>query len=138
MYSLNNNISMNIHLCENNTCWKTMKIKSVNCLKCNRKFCSDRCLKDHINKCQEIKYFEELSINDSLEYSIHNTNKQSIFMKNGKVLEYLELDPLYSLENFERVGNSRYIIGVGMSGKIKLVKNIVNKKLYALKQVLKN
>lgn len=130
---------MNKPECDNPYCKKTLKRISINCLGCNNKYCSEKCLNYHqqTSNCHDENSYEEESFNGPILRK--RSNKLSKFMKEGIFLKVLEINPMFDMENFEMVtiGKAPQIIGQGIYGNIFLAKNKLNSKQYAIKRIEK-
>lgn len=122
--------------CENINCKKKLRKVSLNCLKCNYKYCSEKCLEVHkLTSCQD----ESSAEDESIEYRSSKLNLVDIsrVIKSGTYLKILDISPLFDFENFDIVlhDDMPQIIGYGLYGDLYLAKNINNDKLYCIKRV---
>ena len=128
--------------------------EKVNCLLCEEYFCSNECMKSHIILAHNKKnILNDSNNNNTLD---KNTNKNKINLQNKKENEmdinihspYLipgilnvrrKYDEKYNLDNFIPIfeNGKAKIIGGGSFGKVFLVLNKINKKLYAIKHMEK-
>ena len=136
-------------------CSKIIRSKK-NCPHCNSIFCSDFCLKHHIN----ISHLNELYNKQSNDNNINNNNvlisannslisennnsdnkyKKSPFITKGTMtLGKVIYDETFSLKNFKPVleNGKDKIIGTGAYGKVFLAINKYDKKCYAIKHMIK-
>ena len=130
-------------------CSKIIRSKKT-CPHCNNIFCSDFCLKHHIN----ISHLNEQITKQSNDYLISessnlisetNNNTDSIqitssfITKGSMTLGKVIYDETYSLKNFKPVlENGRdKVIGTGAYGKVFLAINKYDKKCYAIKHMIK-
>ncbi len=123
--------------CENTNCKKKLRKVSLNCLKCNFKYCSEKCLDVHkLSSCQDESSLEDESID--CRNSKLNSVERSRFIKSGTFLKILEISPLFDFENFDIViqDDMPLIIGEGLYGDLYLAKNVNNEKLYCIKRVI--
>jgi len=123
--------------CENTNCKKKLRKVSLNCLKCNFKYCSEKCLDIHkLSSCQDESSLEDESID--CRNSKLNSVERSRFIKSGTFLKILEISPLFDFENFDIViqDDMPLIIGEGLYGDLYLAKNVNNEKLYCIKRVI--
>ena len=141
-----------------NNCSRCSKIISSKkyCSHCNSLFCSDFCLKHHIN----ISHLNELYNKQSNDNNINNNNvlisannslisennnsdnkyKKSPFITKGTMtLGKVIYDETFSLKNFKPVleNGKDKIIGTGAYGKVFLAINKYDKKCYAIKHMIK-
>ena len=136
-------------------CSKIISSKKY-CSHCNSLFCSDFCLKHHIN----ISHLNELYNKQSNDNNINNNNvlisannslisennnsdnkyKKSPFITKGTMtLGKVIYDETFSLKNFKPVleNGKDKIIGTGAYGKVFLAINKYDKKCYAIKHMIK-
>ena len=136
-------------------CSKIISSKKY-CSHCNSIFCSDFCLKHHIN----ISHLNELYNKQSNDNNINNNNvlisannslisennnsdnkyKKSPFITKGTMtLGKVIYDETFSLKNFKPVleNGKDKIIGTGAYGKVFLAINKYDKKCYAIKHMIK-
>ena len=114
-------------------CTNIIKNKSpLFCTYCNKHFCSKNCYQNH-----SISYHKILNKNIPPE---KHTPPFSKYITEGSIIPKIIYDSTYDLKNFTSIkeNNSRKIIGSGSYGKVYLVRNIINKKLYAIKHMLKS
>ena len=132
-------------------CSKIIRSKKY-CPYCNNIFCSDFCLKHHINIShlneQLNKQSNDNNINNNVLIStnsslisennnIDNKNIKSPFITKGSMtLGKVIYDETYSLKNFKPIleNGKDKVIGTGAYGKVFLAINKYDKKLYAIKQ----
>ena len=135
-------------------CSKIISSKKY-CSHCNSLFCSDFCLKHHIN----ISHLNELYNKQSNDNNINNNNvlisannslisennnsdnkyKKSPFITKGTMtLGKVIYDETFSLKNFKPVleNGKDKIIGTGAYGKVFLAINKYDKKCYAIKHMI--
>ena len=109
-----------------------------NCNKCRNKFCSNKCIIEHV-----FDYHHNLENNESslLPYfkKISAKMENSLFIRKGEYLNFKTYDPLYDFKNFEfvRMGKKKQILGSGAFGEVYLVKNKLNGIHYAIKHMYK-
>ena len=136
-------------------CSKIISSKKY-CSHCNSIFCSDFCLKHHMN----ISHLNELYNKQSNDNNINNNNvlisannslisennnsdnkyKKSPFITKGTMtLGKVIYDETFSLKNFKPVleNGKDKIIGTGAYGKVFLAINKYDKKCYAIKHMIK-
>ena len=136
-------------------CSKIISSKKY-CSHCDSLFCSDFCLKHHIN----ISHLNELYNKQSNDNNINNNNvlisannslisennnsdnkyKKSPFITKGTMtLGKVIYDETFSLKNFKPVleNGKDKIIGTGAYGKVFLAINKYDKKCYAIKHMIK-
>ena len=136
-------------------CSKIISSKKY-CSHCNSLFCSDFCLKHHIN----ISHLNDLYNKQSNDNNINNNNalisannslisennnsdnkyKKSPFITKGTMtLGKVIYDETFSLKNFKPVleNGKDKIIGTGAYGKVFLAINKYDKKCYAIKHMIK-
>ena len=136
-------------------CFKIIRSKKY-CPSCNKLFCSDFCLKHHIN----ISHLNEKYAKQSHDNNINNNNIYSnnssivsdannnsftnntlspFITKGNMTLGKVLYDDTYSLKNFKPVlENGRdKVIGSGAYGKVFLAINKYDKKYYAIKHMIK-
>jgi hypothetical protein len=122
--------------CENTNCKKKLRKVSLNCLKCNFKYCSEKCLDIHkLSSCQDESSLEDESID--CRNSKLKSVERSRFIKSGTYLKILDISPLFDFENFDIVSQDDMpqVIGQGLYGDLYLAKNVENEKLYCIKRV---
>ena len=135
-------------------CSKIIRSKKY-CPYCNNIFCSDFCLKHHINIShlneQLNKQSNDNNINNNVLIStnsslisennnIDNKNIKSPFITKGSMtLGKVIYDETYSLKNFKPIleNGKDKVIGTGAYGKVFLAINKYDKKLYAIKHMIK-
>ena len=126
-------------------------IKSLyECNICKQKLCSEDCLIIHSSLYHHSNISSPIvthSLNNNNSFIINNIrdsnyikNKFSPFLVKGIYNnDEIKYDKLFSLENFKMIyskGNPK-IIGDGSFGQVYLAKNKINKKLYAIKHMIK-
>ena len=119
------------------------------CIFCKNIFCSYKCLRHHIVH----SHTNNLLINPSLisknrSYQNMNNNKNKVktdlitspYLIEGIYYKQRNFDEKYNLDNFIPVfeNGEPKIIGGGSFGQVYLVTNIINKKLYAIKHMMKS
>jgi serine/threonine protein kinase len=109
-------------------------INIYNCRCCNKSFCSDKCLVEHLIIIETEKRTKDCLI------SIHNHSIRSIFMKPGIILKEKERSAYFDFANFEKVkvGNKYKILGSGAFGEVYLARNSIDSKFYAIKHINKS
>ena len=138
-------------------CSKIIRTKKT-CSQCNKIFCSDFCLKHHIN----ISHLNEQYNKQTNDNNINNNNNNIIFSENNSIasdnnsnnnknnispfitkgtmaLGKVIYDETYSLKNFKPIleNGKDKVIGTGAYGKVFLAINKYDKKLYAIKHMIK-
>ncbi len=134
-------------------CSKIIRSKKV-CSHCNNFYCSDSCLKHHINISHLNEQYNKQSININ-KYSINDNffensntisdmnnsfNKISPFITKGTMtLGKVIYDETYSLKNFKPIieNGKDKIVGTGAYGKVFLAVNKFDNKYYAIKHMIK-
>ena len=132
-------------------CSKIIRSKKY-CPHCNNIFCSDFCLKHHINISHLNEQYTKQSHDNNIssEYSslISDTNNNSynkniitspFITKGTMTLGKVIYDETYSLKNFKPVleNGKDKVIGTGAYGKVFLAINKYDKKCYAIKHMIK-
>ena len=136
-------------------CSKIVRSKKY-CPSCNKLFCSDFCLKHHINISHlNEKYAKQSNDNNINNNNIYSNNSSIIsdannnsftnktlspfITKGNMTLGKVIYDDTYSLKNFKPVlENGRdKVIGSGAYGKVFLAINKSDKKYYAIKHMIK-
>ena len=122
-------------------CMKTILFCKI-CLNCKKKFCSDSCLTRH-----EFEHYKNSNLKEKLLYekpiiqknSSQNSVTDSPYITDGYMVTKIKYDETYDLKNYNpvMVFNEPKIIGTGSYGKVILVKNIIDNKLYAIKHMAK-
>ena len=130
-------------------CSKIIRTKKI-CPHCSEIFCSDFCLKHHINFSHLNEQYNKQSHDNN--YNIYNTSSEnssiishknkntSPFITKGTMtLGKVVYDETYSLKNFKPViENGRdKVIGTGAYGKVFLAINKYDNKYYAIKHMIK-
>ena len=135
-------------------CSKIIRSKKT-CSQCHEIFCSDFCLKHHIN----ISHLNEQYNKQSNDKNINNNNiifsennsiasennsNSNIFIspfitKGTMTVGKIIYDETYSLKNFKPIleNGKDKVIGTGAYGKVFLAINKYDKKLYAIKHMIK-
>ena len=121
-----------------NQCSKTILFPKP-CSKCLKKFCSNACLERHKishlpNKSKKIYSKPIIQKHQNQVYE-----KESPYITDGFIVAKIHYDKKYNIKNFNPVifFNEPKIIGTGSYGKVILVKNKVDNKLYAIKHMSK-
>ncbi len=110
------------------------------CRCCNKAFCSDSCLVEHLillekEKKQNFKDHTGLKEKEYDELAV----SRSLFMKPGQILKERDKNPYYDFSNFEKVkvGNKLKNLGNGAFGEVFLARNTIDSKHFAVKQINK-
>ena len=123
--------------------------KKINCLLCGNAFCSYNCMESHIILFHKNNLMLNIYIDNNNKISdpkknISNTEQnqigiQSPYLIPGILNKKRKYDEKYSLDNFIYIFEDEKpkIIGGGSFGKVFLVMNKINKKLYAIKHMEK-
>lgn len=101
------------------------------CKCCDKKFCSDSCLIEHM-----IELDKELKFNRKNK-KIKSNSKYSTFIKQGKMLDIFERDSYYDINNLQKVkiANQSRVLGNGAFGEVYLAMHKIDRKYYAIKQL---
>lgn len=149
--------------CQNKPKCKRKVTKAYPCNKCGKKFCSNSCMIDHYFDTHQTtegkNIIETNNYSDSIKGKSTSTSEShtnfnlsplankiipnkrnsisSIFIKNGTYLKDLKIDPYFDFKNFEKVkiGKKHNILGAGAFGEVYLVKNKIDGKFFAVKQM---
>ena len=125
--------------------------KEIKCLLCEEYFCSKKCMEMHIiSSHKEEKIVNEKKINNNLNNKkksnlhIEKKNEREKIIHSPYIIQGIlsikrTYDEKYNLNNFVKItqNGKPIIIGGGSFGQVYLVKNKINKKLYAIKHMEK-
>ena len=124
-----------------NQCLKSILFCKI-CITCKKKFCSKSCLTRH-----ELTHYKNPNQKDKILYEKpiiqKNTSQNNVinspYITDGYMVTKIIYDKIYDLKNYNPVMffNHPKVIGTGSYGKVILVKNIIDHKLYAIKHMSK-
>ena len=114
--------------CNLEKCSKTIT-NTYNCNKCDKMFCSNTCMIDHVFKSHQTTQDTGKKSNFTIK---KQTTIKSPFIHQGEFLKEIENDPYYDYENFEYVMDlktgKKKLIGAGAFGEVFLTKNKLDNK----------
>lgn len=133
--------------CEHSKC-KGKLNKPSKCNKCQKKFCSKSCMIDHYFEAHKANEEPENGNNKSVSTSpsisvIAMKNRRSsvasYFIKKGQFLQEIKENSYFDWKNFEKVkiGRRTHVLGAGAFGDVYLLKNKLDGKFYAVKEMQK-
>ena len=115
----------------------------IKCPFCLNNFCSFHCLESHLisnhptNNNSKKNIYEKPKISRIKNKLLNLSDISSPYITYGFMAKNLIYDKTYDLNNFipEMKNNKPIIIGTGSYGKVLLFRNIIDKKLYAIKHM---
>ena len=125
------------------TCSKISN-SEISCPFCSYQLCSYICLESHIsnnhsskNKISKKNIYEKPKISRISNQKLQKDNFSSPYITYGFMAKYITYDKKYSLKNFvpEIKNDEQIVVGTGSYGKVYLYRNIIDKKLYAIKHM---
>jgi hypothetical protein len=109
-------------------------------MNCEVYFCSTNCFGTHLeHKHKNSTENESKSNNNRISLKVERKSTlKSPFIKFGDYLKEYKNENLYSFKNFEflKLGEQFHVIGSGTFGDVFLAKNKIDRKYYAIKQVI--
>ena len=112
-------------------------ISPLHCSYCPFLFCSLSCLETHYLLNHNINLFTKNESNNNINFN-HSNQINSIFLVKGVLIQKINYNEIYNLNNFIPVyqnDGKLKIIGSGSYGQVYLGQNIIDKKYYSIKHM---